>query len=115
MLVIGIKVITSPTNHVVEDICDELAGIYPKDFEFVGWHPSCRCQALAITPGNGSDWKNFINSGCPSDYNFDGTVNNLPSNFTGWIDKNTERIDGMKKRGTLPYFIKQNSSLIKGR
>lgn len=114
MLVIGIKVITSPTNHVIDDICDDLAGIYPKDFEFVGWHPACRCQAIPITPDN-ADFEEYIKQNCPGDYNFEGTVNNLPSNFTGWIDKNTERIEGMKKRGTLPYFLKQNSSLIKGR
>ena len=28
------------------DICDELAGVYSKDFKFVGWHPFCRCFAV---------------------------------------------------------------------
>ncbi|MDR1023881.1 MAG: hypothetical protein LBL94_11535, partial [Prevotellaceae bacterium] len=25
------------------DICDELAGDYPKSFLWTGWHPQCRC------------------------------------------------------------------------
>ena len=29
------------------DICDELAGDYPADFIFTGWHPQCRCFATA--------------------------------------------------------------------
>lgn len=111
-LVIGVEIRTSETNHPIEDICDDLAGIYPKEFEFVGWHPSCRCHATPITPNN-SDFANYIKLDCPSDYNFKGTIVDLPSNFSDWVDKNTERIDGMKKRGTLPYFLKQNSSLIK--
>ncbi len=114
MLVIGIKVITSPTNHVIEDICDELKGRYPKEFEFIGWHPACRCQAIPITPEN-PDFMRYVKDGCPSDYTFDGSIDELPPNFNKWVEDNSSRIDRMKKRGTLPYFLKQNSSLIKGK
>ena len=34
--------------HPFTDICDELAGRYPKDFKFTGWHPHCRCHAVSI-------------------------------------------------------------------
>lgn len=34
--------------HEFHDICDELAGRYPKDFKFTGWHPHCRCHAVSI-------------------------------------------------------------------
>lgn len=34
--------------HPFHDICDELAGRYPKDFKFVGWHPHCRCRCVPI-------------------------------------------------------------------
>ena len=30
------------------DICDQLAGKYPKDFEWKGWHPVCRCYKIPI-------------------------------------------------------------------
>ncbi|MDE5720951.1 MAG: hypothetical protein K2I34_09365 [Paramuribaculum sp.] len=33
-------------NHPCEDICDRLAGVYPKSFRFTGWHPFCRCAAI---------------------------------------------------------------------
>ncbi len=45
--VVGIEIGTSPTNHPQPDICDELAGVYPKQFKFTGWHPWCRCIAAA--------------------------------------------------------------------
>ena len=32
---------------VFYDICDELAGEYPKEFKFVGWHSHCRCFVTA--------------------------------------------------------------------
>lgn len=40
-------------NHTLNDkpfhdICDELAGKYPKDFKFTGWHPQCRCFVTTI-------------------------------------------------------------------
>ena len=31
--------------HKFEDMCDKLAGKYPKDFKFTSWHPHCRCYA----------------------------------------------------------------------
>lgn len=55
--VVGIEIELS-NNHTVKggdgkphafyDICDELAGRYPKDFKFTGWHPHCRCHAVTI-------------------------------------------------------------------
>ena len=48
--VLGIKIQVSKTNHPVTDICDELAGDYPKDFVFTGWHPFCKCFATSILP-----------------------------------------------------------------
>ena len=43
----GIEINTSHTNHPVADICDELKGVYPKEFKWTGWHPMCRCNATA--------------------------------------------------------------------
>ena len=37
--VVGYEIKTSH-KHRVPDICDDLAGKYPKDFEWVGWHPN---------------------------------------------------------------------------
>lgn len=38
-------------NHPHYDICDELAGKYPKSFKWTGWHPNCRCYMIPILAG----------------------------------------------------------------
>lgn len=40
-----------------KDICDELKGIYPKDFLFTGWHPNCFSDDMEILTRTG--WKLF--------------------------------------------------------
>ena len=55
--VVGFRIHLS-NNHTIlnskgepvpfHDICDELAGDYPKTFKFVGWHPQCRCFVTPI-------------------------------------------------------------------
>lgn len=98
--VVGIEIHLS-NNHTLNgkpfhDICDELAGKYPKSFKFTGWHPHCRCFATTIlkTPDE-------IKSGKPSK----NEIKELPSNFKEWFKNNKERIDNAN---SLPYFIKDN-------
>ena len=98
--VVGIEIHLS-NNHTLNgkpfhDICDELAGKYPKSFKFTGWHPHCRCFATTIlkTPDE-------IKSGKPSK----NEVKELPSNFKEWFKNNKERIENAN---SLPYFIKDN-------
>lgn len=98
--VVGIEIHLS-NNHTLNgkpfhDICDELAGKYPKSFKFTGWHPHCRCFATTIlkTPEE-------IKSGKPSK----NEVKELPSNFKEWLENNKERIENAS---SLPYFIKDN-------
>lgn len=43
----GIEIRLS-NNHPVADICDDLAGVYPKDFKWTGWHPNCRCYQIPV-------------------------------------------------------------------
>ena len=38
----GVRVHLSKA-HPEPDMCDELAGVYPPDFVFGGWHPNCIC------------------------------------------------------------------------
>lgn len=45
--VIGQFIHVSP-QHVIDDICNELEGRYPKDFIFASWHPSCLCTSDPI-------------------------------------------------------------------
>jgi len=43
--------------HPVQDICDELAGHYPKGFNFTGWHPLCYSSDTEVYTNDG--WKLF--------------------------------------------------------
>ena len=45
--VLGIEVRRSAVEYDC-DICEENAGKYPKDFEFLAWHPNCMCNAIPI-------------------------------------------------------------------
>jgi hypothetical protein len=48
--VVGVRVYLNRAHPKV-DMCDDLAGYYPKDFFFPGWHPRCICLSEPITAG----------------------------------------------------------------
>lgn len=54
--VIGQFIHVSP-QHVIDDICNELEGRYPKDFIFASWHPNCYVEGTQVLTKNG--WKLF--------------------------------------------------------
>ena len=114
--VVGFEIKLS-NNHTLNgkpfrDICDELAGKYPKTFRFVGWHPQCRCFKVPVMMDpdefntdelnelkaalNGKEYKKYVSK---------NTVSDVPGNFKDWIAKNQVKIDGYK---STPYFIKDN-------
>lgn len=107
--VIGTEIGLS-NNHPVVDICDELAGVYPKDFKFVGWHPFCRCFATPKLADRSevNKWARMTDEERKG-YRFKGTVDALPKQFNTWVKNNTERI---AKAKTLPYFLKDNKEII---
>jgi hypothetical protein len=45
--VVGYKVNLSGA-HNIDDMCNFLAGDYPKTFKFSGWHPNCLCYVTSI-------------------------------------------------------------------
>lgn len=92
------------------DICDMLAGKYPKDFVWTGWHPLCRCYKIPILKTEEEFW-NFDGRNTPSSDSVN-CVKNVPDNFNEWLDKNVERIQAAKNRGTLPYFLRDNKDII---
>lgn len=85
------------------DICDELAGRYPKDFKFVGWHPQCRCYTVPILNTEEEFW-----GGLPSK----NEVIDVPDKFKQWMSENAERYNKAKERGTLPYFVRDNEKIL---
>ena len=116
--VIGIEIKLS-NNHTCKgvigrfvDICDDLAGVYPKEFKFVGWHPHCRCFAIAKMASDKecNDYFDRLEAGEDvSNYEFSGKVKELPQNFQNWHTDNADRIAGAKSQ---PYFLRDNQKLM---
>lgn len=103
--VIGIEIRLSD-NHPCDDICDDLAGVYPKKFKFTGWHPFCRCYTIPKLAEREelNKWARMSKEE-RAGYHFKGEVRSMPKKFTDWVDRNAERIKSAK---SLPYFIKDN-------
>lgn len=100
-------------SHPIYDICDELAGDYPKDFVFTGWHPFCKCFAVAKLPTTEQFIKYqqaILNGEDVSNWDWGGkVVEDVPSVFKNWLERNRERV---KTTTTIPYFIKDNGKYI---
>ncbi|MBD5207969.1 MAG: hypothetical protein HDS79_06855 [Bacteroidales bacterium] len=104
--VVGYEVKTTQNGHHVEDICDLLAGKYPKSFEFKGWHPQCMCYAIPLLKTEEEFWT------LDDDEKSVNEVTELPPNFREWIEDNKDRIKAAEERGKLPYFIRDNRERV---
>nr|WP_129732324.1 ADP-ribosyltransferase [Parabacteroides goldsteinii] len=104
--VVGIEVKLS-NNHPVSDICNTLAGKYPKEFRFDGWHPHCRCHAVTLlkTPEEMAEDTDRILAGEEPSTDSVNRVTELPPNYTDWVEENKDRILGASSK---PYFIRNN-------
>lgn len=100
--VVGYEVKTTQNGHHVEDICDALAGKYPKTFKFMGWHPQCMCYSIPILKTEDEFFDDDTDAKSANE------VEDVPQGFKDWIKDNEERIERAEKRGTLPYFIRDN-------
>lgn len=104
--VIGVRIALS-REHPYYDMCDELAGDYPKDFVFVGWHPHCRCIATPILQ-NIEDFKNGVP---PEEDLF--KVDKVPDNFNKWVLNNEIRINrALSGQSTMPFFLRDNKGAM---
>lgn len=111
--VVGYEIKVSK-NHPHYDICDELAGKYPKDFKWTGWHPNCRCFMAPILAGE-DDIEEMIDkimAGEDEEISQEQQIKEAPVEFTKWIKDNEERMEAAKAKGTLPYFIKDNKTTV---
>lgn len=102
--VLGIRIELS-NNHTTNgkpltDICDELKGVYPKDFKFTGWHPNCRCKVITINASM-DDVIDHIKNGTP----YKGYITDTPPNFKKWVAENQEKL---QTTNSLPYFVRDN-------
>lgn len=114
--VIGMMIDLSP-EHPRYDECDELAGRYPKDFLFTGWHPQCLCMVNPITI-QGEEKEDFYRrlakgedmSGWESKYQ----VKDVPESYKQWVEKNRDKFLRAGERGKLGYVWKNNEKYWRG-
>jgi hypothetical protein len=107
------------------DICDKLAGVYPKTFKWEGWHPQCRCYMVPVTVGK-SDFRNLLEARKEDrEAKRDGkeatavkqmerkaSKTPFPKKYTDWLEDNKERIAYAKKNGgSIPQWIKENEGI----
>lgn len=113
--VVGIEIKLS-NNHTLNgvpltDICDTLAGKYPKDFKFTGWHPHCRCHAITIlkTEEEMQEDTQRILAGEKPEKGSVNTVRDVPDAFKDWVEEYSTRIE---MGGNLPYFVRDNKRRV---
>lgn len=111
--IVGVEIKLSK-NHPHSDICDDLAGKYPKDFKWTGWHPNCRCYMIPILAGqdNIDEMIDKILAGEDAEVINDQKVQDYPQEFNTWVKDNKDRIEEGKAKGKLPYFIKDNKTAV---
>ena len=116
--IVGIEVHLSNNHTVLNnkkervelfDICDELQGRYPREFQFVGWHPNCRCIATQVFKTDkemAEDDERLKRGEEPLDpHDSENAVTDMPDGFKQWMEDNAERLESAK---SMPYFIRDN-------
>ena len=102
-MVIGIKISLSPQHPEYKhtEICEELQGIYPKSFLFVGWHPQCLCHAVPVLMDK-DKFRAYLRG--EAEEMKSRQIRKLPANFTKWIKDH--------QYTNPPYFIVDNPNLV---
>ena len=111
--VVGVEIKLS-NNHPVWDICDDLKGVYPKGFKWVGWHPNCRCYMVPVLAKEeelDQMLDKILNGEDPGSVVTD-SPKDLPDQFQTWVKDNEERYTKAEAKGTLPYFIRDNKKAV---
>lgn len=110
--VVGVAVRTSPRHKLSDDgngiQCSELAGDYPKDFDFTyKWHPKCRCFTYDIlkTPEELNKDLDLILSGQSPSTASINEVSTLPEHYVKYLETNVEKWKNWKNP---PRFVKNN-------
>lgn len=119
--VVGIRIGLSNNHTIINskgepepltDICDELAGDYPKTFKFVGWHPNCRCVVTPIlqSPQEMHQARRERLRAIMSDEAYKAqpsanTVTDVPAGFKAHIEAIAEKSKGWK---SMPFYIRDN-------
>jgi hypothetical protein len=104
--IVGVEVKLSK-NHPRYDICDLVAGKYPKDFLFRGWHPNCICYEVPVFASD-KDFESMeddLLAGREISTTPKNMISKPPASFVKYLNDNKKRIKGWKN---TPYWVKDN-------
>lgn len=106
--VIGIKISLSAQHpdYDYPEICEVLAGIYPKNYVFTGNHPQCLCHVTPILADQ-KDFRAWLRGEIKTVKS--DKITEMPENFKKYIRDNYERLLTYKQ---LPYFIQDNKKIV---
>lgn len=109
--VIGQYIHVSP-QHNIDDICNDLEGRYPKDFDWRSWHSNCICTSDPITI-QGEEKKEFYKRLMAgedmSNYVSPFAVLTMPEKYNQYIKDNSEAIVKAGMRGKLAWHLQDNT------
>lgn len=111
--VVGYEIKLSSSHHSRMphgDICDTLAGKYPKDFTWTGWHPNDLCYKVPILKTEEEFWEWDGRSDVSTESI--NEVKDVPDEFKKWVLENHQKIEKAQKINTLPYFLRDNKSIV---
>lgn len=110
--VLGQKIQTS-RGHDEEDICDDLAGNYPKEFVFEGWHPQCFCISTPLLLDEDEVIKMAQAKIRGEKYTPKAKpLEDMPENFKAYVENNRQNIKKWRRNGKEPYFLRNNTSIV---
>lgn len=102
---IRISLSGSHPNYNFQEICEVLAGDYPKTFEWTSWHPQCLCHAVPIMTSRES-FRNYLKTGQKEVNNF---IVQYPDAFKYFVKDNYERFSNYS---SVPYWFRDNMKVI---
>jgi hypothetical protein len=105
---IGFEVKLSNTHPDIDE-CDQLKGVYPKKFLFVGWHPQCKCYKVPklVSEKEFQKMEDAILDGKPVESA--QQIADVPKNFKEFVQDNRKRIAGWKNK---PYWLRDNVEFV---
>lgn len=102
--------------HQTADICDDMAGLYPKEFLFTGWHLHCICYMipiLATKEERSAVIDALLRGDDPSTVKIN-YIKNIPDRASKYIKENADRITALEE---TPKWVMDNfkeGNVLKG-
>ncbi|PSR54165.1 hypothetical protein AHMF7605_11850 [Adhaeribacter arboris] len=99
-------------NHPAYDICDNLAGVYPVDFDWVHWHPNCICYKIPVLASKEQydKYEDALLVGEADKFKFEGRIKDVSPAFKAYVAENREKMEGWKQ---LPNWMVENKRFVK--